>query len=249
MENNKKGKEIDLPIHRIVFIVVSFALAILDMTLLQEKIQIVFSMSNIFAMVTAFIIATIANFFAFTWGWGNGKRLEKHAINPRSAVEFSLWVVVGFSYIAFRVLPSLHPDWFNIGDDEVSDLRNEILQIVVLAISYIGSGLTIQDSAREIFDRDCVKARKARKVFTELREDLAADSADIRESISILNNYSKNYESLETQKKTTETAIKKGEISTMSDIAARVKAANPEISPAKCEEVMDRILEKERKLD
>lgn len=249
MVNNNKGKEIDLPVHRVIFIIVSFMLAILDMILLQEKIQIVFRMSNVFAMATALIIATIANFMALTWGWGNGKRLEAHAINPRSLRDFGLWVLIGFAYAAFRILPSLAPEWFDIPPEEVAPLKSEILQIVVLAISYIGSGLTIQDSAREIWDRDCVKARKAKKRFYELREDLAADSADIRESISILNNYGKNYKSLELQKKKTESAINKAEVATMSDIVTRMKIVHPEISPSDCKRVMQEVLESRNKLN
>lgn len=247
MEN--KGKNFETPVLRIVFIIVSFMLAILDMILLQEKIGIVFRMNNVFAMATALIIATIANFMALTWGWGNGKRLEKKSLNKRSLRDFTLWAVIGCSYVAFRLLPSLHPDWFDIEPEDITGLQEEIMQIVVLGISYVGSGLLIQDSAREIWDNDCVRARKAKKKFMELREDLAADSADIRESISILNNYEKNYKTLELQKKKTVSAINKAEIATMSDIETEMKKAHPEISPADCRRVRDEVLASRGKWD
>ena len=246
---DNKGKNIDLPIYRVVFIIVSFLLAILDMIMLQEKVQIVFGISNIFAMLVALIIATIANFMALTWGWGNGKRLERRALNRRSARDFSLWVLIGLSYAAFRIIPVLWPERFPGMESRDTSIVVEVMQIVILGISYIGSGLLIQDSAREIWDNDCVRARKARKRFQELRDDIAADSADIRESISILNNYGKNYKSLEAQKKKTENAIGKAEAATMADIVTKMKTIHPEISPSDCRKVMDEVLQSRKKWD
>ena len=67
-KNTKIKKNPDISLGTYVIIGISFSLAILDMILLYGKFVELMNMTNAFAMLTAFIIATAANFIALTWG-------------------------------------------------------------------------------------------------------------------------------------------------------------------------------------
>lgn len=236
MEDMRKNP--DFPVYRVVFIVVSFLLGLLDMTLLYKVVHQLMRLGNGPSMLVSFIVATIANFTALTWGWGNGKRLEKHSINKRSIGEFFAWFAIGCMYAAIRtvnIVQNFNTEGFN--------WTGEIIQIVILAISYIGTGVLIQSSAREIWDADCVSFRKAKRNFDSLHADIADAAADLQESIGILRKYDSNYKSLDDQKKEIEMAIHKSEEAVMADIVAVTVSNNPMISPIAANKVKEQVLE------
>ena len=236
MEDHRKDP--DFPAIRVVFIIASFLLGLLDMTLLYKAVHNLMQMNNGFSMVISFIIATIANFTALTWGWGNGKRLEKHALNKRSLGEFFAWFAIGVMYAVIRVTNIMtnidNPDYNWVG---------EVIQIIILAISYIGTGVLIQASAREIWDADCRTFRKAKKKFDMLHEDVAEASADLHEGLGILKKYDSNYITLEDQRDEIEAAIHKTEEAVMSDIVAVTLKKYPMISPSATNKVKELVLE------
>ena len=236
MEEMRKNP--DFPVYRVAFIIVSFLLGLLDMTLLYKVVHQLMGFNNGFSMLVSFIVATIANFTALTWGWGNGKRLERHSINKRSVGEFFAWFAIGCLYAAIRIINILQ----NVGNDDFN-WNGEIIQIVILAISYIGTGVLIQSSAREIWDADCVAFRKSKKRFDELHIDIADATADLQESIGILKNYDSNYRSLDEQKKEIEMAIHKSEEAVMADIVAVTVSNNPMISPIAANKVKEQVLD------
>ena len=131
-------KNTDFPTYRVVYIVVSFLLGLLDMELLYVAIHQLLSLDNGMSMVVALILATAANFMALTWGIGNGKRLEEKTINKRSLGEFVGWVAIGVIYTIIRVVNLTN----KIGTDNFN-LIGDIIQMAILAVSYIGTGTLI----------------------------------------------------------------------------------------------------------
>lgn len=233
-------KNPDFPIIRVVFIIASFSLAILDMMLLYRILPNIFTAIEEYqAMLIAFLLATVANFTALTWGWNNGRRLEKRAVNKRSLGEIFFWIAIGAAYAAIRVMDLLN----KMEANPEYDVMGDIVQMVILAISYIGTGVLIQSSAREIWDADCVAFRKAKKKFDILHNDIADASADLHESIGILKKYDSNYATLDKQKAEIETAIHKSEEAVMSDIVAVTLKKYPMISPAAANQVKEQVLE------
>jgi hypothetical protein len=231
-------KDPDFPVHRVVFIVVSFLLGLLDMTLLYRAFHDLTQLNNGMSMIISFIIATIANFTALTWGWENGRHLAKRTINKRTVGEFIIWLAIGIMYAVIRAINIIN----KLGNPELNWM-GETIQIVILAISYIGTGVLIQSSAREIWDAECVAFRKARKKFNRLHEDVADASADLHEDIGILKKYNMNYSALEHQKNKIEFAIRKSEKAVMADIVSMTCAKNPMISPVQANKVMEQVLD------
>lgn len=233
-------KNPDYPAMKLVYIIISFLLALLDMTLLYEKMVDLMNMTNAFAMLTAFIIATIANFIALTWGMENGKNLAKRAINKQTFPMFAAWALIGVAYATIRavfIFKHLEDPGF------VDDIAGEIIQIFILAISYVGTGTLIESSAREINDADCVYYRGIKKKFDKVSQDVTDDIADIKESIGILKKYGNNFSSLDRQKNKIKSAICRAEKGVMSDIAGKLCSEHPEISPDKVEQVEQQVLE------
>ena len=233
-------KDPDFPVYRVVFIVVSFLLGLLDMTLLYKAVQVLLTDIDYgMSMIISFAIATVANFTALTWGWENGKRLEKHIVNKHSAGSFILWLAIGIIYAVIRVINILK----GIDNNPDFDWIGEAVQIVILAISYIGTGFLIQASARDIWDAECRAFRKTRKKFNAIHEDVADASADLHEDIGILKKYNLNYEALDHQKNKIEYAITHSEKAVMADIVSMTCAKNPMISPIQANKVMELVLD------
>lgn len=240
-------KSADIPVSKIIFILVSFLLALLDMTFLSEAFTVInpefFTEGT--ARLVALFIATMANFMALIWGIGNGKRMEKKTVNPRSAAEFLFWLIIGLGYVAIRIARIV----IEYDRGEGVNTLGEVIMMSVLAVSYISTGILIHSSARELAWSDAVQLRRTKKKFEESREALAADAADINESIGILCRYKTHFNSLEIQRKKIENSIQKTEKATMSDLTTKVLTKNKNISPVAAREVMAKVIASYRNED
>ena len=241
MEGNKR-KNPNLPVIRIVFIVISFLLALLDMTLLSKSWEIVTGHDPSTSTFVAFALATAANFIALTWGWGNGRRSEKKLINKRSFGEAAAWIVIGIVYLVVRVIEI----FVKIdGGGEDFNMIGKLAEMSVLAVSYIGTGFLIVTSARELFDADCVAYRRAKKEFEEAHNEIATNDAILRQAIGVLEQYDLNYEALDSQKEKISSAIYKAEQGTMESIAG-IEVAKHNINPVYVNEIIEEVIGKKK---
>lgn len=234
-------KNTDFPTYRVVYIVVSFLLGLLDMELLYVAIHQLTSLNNGMSMVVALILATAANFMALTWGMGNGKRLEEKSINKRSLGEFLGWVTIGLIYTTIRVVNLIN----KIGTDDFN-LIGDIIQMAILAVSYIGTGTLIQASACEIFDADTSNFRRTKRKFEQAHEDIADADADLREAIGIMMKYDLNYKSLDKQRDKISNSIYKSEKAVMANLVGIMCSENQEISPSMANKVMEEVIEQNK---
>lgn len=232
-----KYKDPSIPVIRIIYIIASFLLGLLDMTLLYRAMHSLTGMANGMSMLVSFMVATAANFIALTWGWGNGRRMEEKSLNKKSIGEFFAWLAIGIMYAVIRVLNIVMH--FN---DEGFSWIGEVVQIAILAISYASTGILISSSAREIWDAESVSYRKAKRKFDAAHEELARNSAILNGSIGIMERYDLNYKSLDNQREKVSRAITKAEKATMADIVGKMVTKNPVISPAAANEVMTQVI-------
>lgn len=229
-----------------VFIAVSFLLGFLDMVLLQDRIRDLFiGFDSLWSMITAFVIATVANFTAFQWGHTDGKDLTKKLINKRSMGPFLFWVALGVVYAAIRASYIIKHTAMGVAPIlDGSDILGEILQIVVLAISYIGTGFLIAEQARRIFDADCVEYRRAKKEFNRLHGEVATENADLKADIKALGRFSDNFKTLERQYEEKRREIKKAERRTLARITGEMLKDNPDVTPSTANRIMEDIIAK-----
>ncbi len=242
----KEKKNFDFPTIRVVYIVVSFGLAVFDMFMLQEKLLDILPNGTTpsFAAITSVIVATMANFIAFTWGQENGKMMAAKVINKKTAGTFATWVTIGCVYALIRlsyIIKHAMMGYKPILD--LSGIMGQIAEIILLSISYIGTGILIEESARDIFDADCVACRKAKKKFDRIHADIAAEVSDLQANIGVLKKYGNNYKTLERQKNKIETAIRRAERGAMADIVGKMLTKHKEISPTLANAVMDEVIQ------
>lgn len=229
-----KKKNYNFPVGGVIAIVVSFALAVLDMMFLYKAVQSVFSQTRLMSMVISLGIATVANYSALQWGADNGKNQ-----NNKFTYNSFMWIFIGLFYAAIRTLNIV----FNY---EELNIAGELFQIVILAIFYIGTGVTIRSSAKNICDADAMRYRKAKKEFEELHRMLAAAEKPIVKEMAALKDFKKHYDSLERQKGEIERGIEKTERATAAAITSLVLKNNPGIDSAATHRVMEESLEKAR---
>ena len=239
MIENEEYFDVDFPYFRVVAIIVSVALGLLDMMFLYQAIHAMTGLGNGASMFAAFAIAEVANFSAFMMGYTNGKHLSQHAVNRKSAGYFVFWIILGLVYTAIRVSNFIT----RMNNPELElNLFGEIFQFAILAISFIGTGSTIWSSARAVFDKRCADYRKTKKAFEMARENLTNAHADLQENYGNILNFDVNFKNLDLQKKKIEQSISRAEKATMSDIVGKVLSNNPGTNPATAREVMKDVL-------
>ena len=227
----------DFPYLRVVMIIASFALGLLDMMFLYRAIHNLTGLGNGASMFAAFAIAEVANFTAFMMGAQNGENSSRHAINRKTSGLFAAWVILGIGYATIRVL-----NFINLINTPEFNLNGELLQFFILGISYIGTGTTIWSSARVIFDKKANNYRKTQKKFELARENLNHAFAELQSDYGNLINYSINYKNLDTLKKNIEDNIELSERATMSDLGGKVLKAHPSANPVLIRQVIEKVL-------
>lgn len=240
---DKEYKNFDFPVMKVLFIVFSFALAILDMIFLYRALAHILgdkeSEHSVLYMGVAFLLATAANFIAFTWGQKNGENMAEKAINKHSIGFFAAWVAIGLGYTAIRIIDLI----MSIKSGDGSDTYGNLITMGLLIVSYVGTGTLIQASAREICDAELSALRKAKKKFERANEDLADGYADIKESIGVLKSYDINYKTLDVQYRKCLTSMIRTENATMSVIVGRMLAKHGEVNPKLANDILKEVIE------
>lgn len=239
MKDNKniKKKEITSDVGRWVIIIVCFLLAILDMIMLRDALGKVIQGlgSNAMKSLTAFVIATVANFNAFLWGMETGRNLRRRSVNKNSVLSFCIWVVIGIFYIIVKI---------SSFDDNI---LNNLVELSLLMILYASTGLTISAEARVIFDRDVREYKRLQKQLELYSATLADEVSEIRKNLDILDGFEDNFKTLDDQYAKIKSTIKKSEESAMADIVGKMLAGHPEVTPSEAHKVMDEMLAKREK--
>lgn len=116
--------------------------------------------------------------------------------------------------------------------------------MIILAILYIGTGITISAEARNIWDCDESEYRHRKKTFFKQHSALSDDAADLQENIGKLKGYNHNYTALRQQYDKIRTSIHKAESASMADIVGKTLKSHPEVTPSEAHEVMNDMLKR-----
>lgn len=216
-------------------IALSFGLAIFDMFFLRDVLKDNLGFNLIGASVASLALATAANATALLWGRQKGLR--------DSWKPFMWgWILLGFAYAVIRSISFV--DSIVIDNDWSFDtIMEQFVPVVVLTISYIGTGSMLEWAGSKLWDVDVVNYLQSRKAFKQAHRIIVNNRAAILEMAKRLREYEKNYETLNHQYDIHLKKIRKSEHSTMSLIAAKTIADYPEISPTAADKVMNDVLQ------
>ena len=232
-------------IHNRIFlwsvVVASFLLAILDMSFLRDvfKDNILVNEGNdteiiLKASLIALIMATAANVTALLWGKEKGER--------KTGRSFLVgWIVLGFGYAIVRSVSFIINVVFD-NDWSFDAIMRELVPVIILTISYVGTGTMLQWAGAQLWDNDIVNYLRSKKEFKKEHTMMANNYASIAAMIKNLREYDSNYNCLEDQYNKHLDKIRKNEKSTMSLIVAKTIAKYPEITPEYANQVMDEVL-------
>lgn len=215
-------------------VVVSFSLAILDMMYLRDVFVKYADFSVTEASIIAFALATVANISALLWGRQKGLR--------KSGASFMWsWIVLGLVYFLIRLV-AIYNEIILPKDFDFSAIISQLLPVIILTISYIGTGTTIEWASKQLFDINVTNYIKTKKAFHEEHAKIANNHAALWEMIENLQKYKDNYVSLDKQYEKHKDNIRKNEKSTMARIVSKVIASNPSINPGDANRVMENVL-------
>jgi hypothetical protein len=216
----------------VFLLILGFGLAFFDMTVLQKGIHLITGANTSMSTLIAFGIATIANTFALDWGITNGRNKVKNMISKKSMLSFLAWVMFGIVYIIIEIIAT-------VNSDKVINWPNQIGQYIILAMSYIFSGLAIQKSAREMWDADASACRASENEYKVLRKRIAKEDSEINDMMTALENYSQNYDGLDEQFVKQSDAIRHAEDSVINEILGKTLQSNLEITPSEAKKVVE----------
>ncbi len=215
-------------------IAVSFGLAILDMFFLRDVLSDNLGFDPIGASIIALALATAANATALLWGRQKGLR--------EAWKSFMVgWIFLGITYAALRSVSFVN-NVVLCNDWSFDSIMEQLIPAIVLTISYVGTGTMLQWAGSRLWDYDAVNYLEARKAFKSAHAKVINNRVAILEMAKRLNEYGKNYTSLDHQYDIHMEKIRKNEHSTMSLIVAKTIADHPEISPTAANKVMNDVL-------
>lgn len=214
----------------ILMMLFSFGLAFYDMTVLQQGLRILTNSNATMSSMLALGIATIANLFALSWGMANGRTKAKRVINKSSLIGFVGWLVFGIVYVVIEVV---NTEKHNV------NIMNQIGQYIILAASYILSGISIQKAARDIWDADSSACRASEAEYKKLVKKIASRETRINYMLTALENYNQNYDILNEQYAKNIEAIDHAESSVINEILGKTLLENPEITPSEAKNVVE----------
>lgn len=218
-------------------IISSFAFAIIDMLFMRGIFTPIFGVIG--ASLIAFALATVANISALLWGMEAGKGRSGRSF-------FWSWVVMGLVYAGIRgyaIYQAISTDGATI-----ENIMMQTLEVVILTISFVGTGTLIKWAAAELWDKDIQNYLNSKKDFEEQNSDLANNKAAIWEMVKTLENYDENYRLLDKQYLKHREGIRKVEHSVMNQIVMKTIVNYP-IDPLDAEQVMNNVLEKRDKIN
>ena len=224
---------------KIFLLIISFALALLDMSMLKESVLEIIPVGNTMSSVLAFAIATVANCMALDWGLSQTSKEKKKGYNKIGLIG---WISFGLVYI---VLKCVGADWEEILEEQ-TEMRIFAGEFIILAASYIFSGLSIQNSAKDIWADDAVACRKAESDYKELLHQLSKEDAKIDKKLSILENYESYYKATRKQYLRHRQAILGAERASCNEILGRT-LQECDVEPSVAKEILNEILERREK--
>ena len=220
-------------------IIASFSLAIMDMIFLRDVFT-GFTGNNVtLASVIAFALATTANISALLWG-------KEVAQGKKGRSFFWGWVVMGVFYAIIRGYAIFNScDVLIKSGKEVSPafVMEQAIPVILLTISYIGSGTLIKWAAVQLWDKDVMNYLNSKREFEEQNKELANNKAAIWDMVRTFENYDENFKLLDTQYEKHKESIRKVEHSVMSQIVMKTVTDYP-IDPIDAEKVMENVLAK-----
>ena len=215
---------------------VSFVLAVLDMMFLRDVMKdYIFGDNDVIkASSIALLLASAANVTALLWGKEKGER--------KTGRPFLIgWIFLGFAYAVIRSVSFVNNVVFD-GDWSFDAIIREAVPVIILTISYVGTGTMLQWAGAQLWDNDIVNYLRSKEEFKREHTMIANNYASITAMIKSLREYDSNYDCLENQYIKHLDKIRKNEKSTMSLIVAKTIAKFPEITPEYANQVMDEVL-------
>lgn len=152
------------------------------------------------------------------------------------------WIILGLIYFMIRGV-AIYNEIIAAGAYDFKAIISQLLPVVILTISYVGTGTTLKWAGKQLWDADIYNFLIAQRAFHEAHEDIANNRAALWQMIETLQKYNDNYISLDKQYEDIKNSIRKSEKATMATITGKVIAANPSIDPVDANLVMDRVLE------
>lgn len=216
-------------------VIVSFSLAVLDMLFLQGVLMDNIGFDPTSASVVALALATAANIAALLWGRQKGLR------DSWKSFMFG-WIFLGIAYAAIRSISFVNEIVLR-GDWSFNTIMEQLVPAIILTISYVGTGSMLEWAGAKIWDIDTVNYLDSKKAFKRAHSKIINNRAAILEMAKRLDEYQKNYDTLNHQYDIHMEKIRKNEHSTMSLVVAKTIADHPEISPTAANKVMDEVLE------
>ncbi len=222
-----------------MIIIVSFLLAIMDMFFLKEVFEKYFQFPDWGGALSALALATAANISALLWGKQKGER--------ESGKGFLWgWIFLGIAYFILRLIPfynevALKDAW------EFKLIIEHLGRAIVLAISYIGTGVMIKWAASQLWDINIVNYLKTKKEFESQNDIIANNHSALLKMIEDLENFDSNYKVLDKQYKNCANKIFKYEEATVNMTAGKTKRLNLDIDPKEVDKIVDAVLEKRKK--
>lgn len=218
-------------------IALSFGLAIFDMFFLRDVFKDNLGFDLVGSSLASLALATAANVAALLWGKQKGLRDQWKAFMIG-------WISLGVAYAAIRSISFINGiiienDW------SFDAIMGQLVPAIVLTISYVGTGTMLEWAGSRLWDLDVVNYLEAKKAFKQSHAKIINNRAVILEMQKRLQEYEKNYTSLDHQYEIHMEKINKSERATMALIVAKTIADHPEISPNACDDVMRAVL-KER---
>lgn len=217
-------------------VVISFLLAIMDMFFLQNVFEKYFEFELFGASFSALALATAANISALLWGKQKGERESGKGF-------LGGWVFLGLAYFMLRTIPFVN-EIVLPGKWEFSPIMKQLGPVLILAISYIGTGTAIEWAANQLWDLDVVKYLKTKKEFEAQEELIANNRSALLKMIKDLEEYDNNYTILDKQYDACAKKIFKYEQATLNMIAGKTKELNPSIDPEAVNTIMEAVLAK-----
>lgn len=212
-----------------------FGLAFFDMTILQKGLHLITGANTSMSSLLALAIATTANTFALDWGKTNGTKKTKHVINKESMMSFLAWMAFGIGYVIIECVTVMNA----INKGETINWFNQIGQYVLLALSYIFSGIAIQRASRDIWDADSSACRTSEAEFNTAANKVAKVDSKINYMLTALENYNQKYDTLKEQYDKQEEAIRHAEDSVVNEILGKTMQQNPEVTPSEARKVVE----------
>lgn len=213
-------------------------LSFLDMLLLSSAIERMLDTDQLNASILAFALALVGSVTAFLWG-------RSQALHPKrrswSFYEPWIWIAICLIFVAIRAVVILL-DVQEYPEDVFTTVSSEVLMALVLTVLYIGTGLAIRAEARKIFDPTLFTEWRRIGAAKKVQGRIAKKFAKADSMILELDQFSKNYRSLQKLYIIRKNSLYDAERTTLSSVVKRILEDNPQLDPQVVEDILQSVL-------